>query len=297
MSTRLPVAFIAQTFALGTTAVSVTDSAHTMGGTVSVSPSGTRYFRILAASAGDATASTATTEVAAVEFLNHLEQRFGGLWEFGNDGFAQFTGKSRIKYVSTGTASLTLAGTIAFLLGFEPGIYSFAENQERISTYQMAGVFWALNTANGGGGFQRGKPVGAYAKLPDGRRYGWQLGVRSEVLWTFETIGHPADSTEQASLDAWGTPLRPDDKDRWKTPPLSPTDAGLEGSWSYWDFVDSAMGHDLGVYREGGSNYDLCHLDVSTWEAVNNARTSAANWDAAFNIENLTLSYIETRSF
>lgn len=235
--------------------------------TITINPSGTKYYRIAAAPNGDATASTATTEEAGVDLLNHITQRMNDsiatnvwAWTLSTNGFAKLT------YTGTGTGTIfswDAGSIIRNLLGFTGSSISPAlgTNAFVLGTYQPTHcVFVAGRETDSPHKHQR-QTMGT-SKTRGGRVSAWKSGKRP-TLSEFDSVVHPTTLAYQTALALYSTPVEPE-----RDPITVTVDPGVSPPWSMLDFMGTAHGHACGILPGTFQNevagtataYDLAYL-------------------------------------
>ena len=245
----LPTTLIAQTFRLTTSyTFTVKDQYNPVTArTITINPTAaTKYFRFAACANGDATASAATTEEAAAEFLDHVQQRMndsiaGPVWvlTLNDQGF------SKVKYTGTGTGTVFVwdAGSIIRnLLGFTGSSISPAlgTNAFVLSTYQPTHTIYLIGRDIDSPYKHKRQNVSA-SQTRGGRVSAWSSGSRP-VFSAFDSVIHPTNQGYQSSLGIYSSPIDPDRNSRVVTEA-----AGTSPPWSVMDFLGTGFGHACGI--------------------------------------------------
>lgn len=268
----LPTTLVAQTFKLSVAYnLTVTDQ-HGTGRTVSINSLGSdRYFRFCAAPNGDATASTATTEEAAVEFINHVQQRlnagFSAVWSLSIID----QGLIKILYSGTGLGSITWDTNkiIRNLLGYTGNATSNLSNGAYVyGTYQPTHCLFCVGRETETP-YAHERHAVAAARTRGGRVSAWFSGSRP-VFSRFKSVLHPTTQSHQSSLAMYSTPIEPD-----RDPRTVSDAAGVAPPWSAMDFLGASWGHALGILPGTFQNevagtatvYDLAYLDPDSRES------------------------------
>lgn len=241
-----PNTCIAQTFVLlvAYTLVVIDQYNTPTGRNVSVnSANAERYFRLICCANGDATASAATSELTAAEFLNHVQQRLnngiaGAVWTvtITAEGFVKIT------YSGTGSASITWEAehVIRNLLGFTGTSLSFAAGQTRTATYQPTHCIFAVGRELNAP-YEHQRQNVAAVQTRGGRVSAIFGGTRPTVV-AFDSSLHPTTAAYQTSSAVYSTPIEPD-----RDPTTVSDAAGTSPPWSMLDFMGASWGHALGA--------------------------------------------------
>lgn len=220
------------------------------------------YFRFIAAPNGNATASTATNEEAAVEFCNHLEQRLNAglmvpVWTVRINS----KGLVIITYLGTGTASITWdAGlVIRNLLGFTGTELTFTSMQQRTATYQPTHTVFLVGRETEAPYSHLRHDVAAVKTR--GGRVSATFGGSRPVECMFDSSLHPTTQALQVSRDTWSTPIEPN-----RDPRIVSDAAGIAPPWSMFDFFGCNWGHALGALW--GTFQDEVAATATTYDLV-----------------------------
>jgi hypothetical protein len=299
--TGLPTTILATTFTLSSSySITVTDDSRTGSASVSINPAAaTRYFRVFAAAAGDATASTALDETTAVDFLDHLERRLnvitGGLWTVALDT----DGRVKITYNGDGTpnGAITWSSTvIKNILGFTSNISGLTTGASAKATYQPSWCFFANSRASDTN-WRRIPVPAALVDMGDGSTYGF-IGNNRRLERSFDCLGHPRTSALQASTDVWITPIESDNTSRALNVPASASDTTATPPWDFWTWLDTSAGIMLGAclgtlqgcIAGTTTTYDQVNLTAKAHEA--DTAPIQANHDGKDTIKGIFLSLV-----
>lgn len=267
----LPTTLLAQTVKLTVKATLTVKDQHGASRSIDINPADAeRYFRISACAQGDATASAATTEETAAEFLHHVQTRLNNgvsaVWvvSLQTDGFV------KIQYTGTGLGQITWdsGNTVRNILGFTGSATSnLGTNAYTVGSYQPGHVLfvvgrsteshWRTNAAHITAFETRGGIVDAV------------IGGSSVEELSFDSELHPTNTTYQSSLAVYSTPI---DTTGRNSRTVNLDAGGLAPPWSAKDFFNVARGSVIGALigtfqtRLTGSTttYDLCTISAKT---------------------------------
>lgn len=264
--------------------LTVVDAADPGGRTVSINPTGTRYYRVfLGAFSGGTTAS------AAIDLLQHLEDQLNattGATDWAVEMLS--TGFVKITYSGLGTASITwdaglvvpkqlgYAGTDTGTL--DPGLGTGSTT----ATYHPTHVVYSLNRAKATDWVQR-PPPSALAEMDSGEVYGW-TGGKWVQSYTFDSEFHPRTWTVRASTSAAATPAISEHGVRMSlatavSPPWSVEDAlvyaGQTASWG--QHAGFALGTFQTLVSGGSTAFDIGALSAETLQAAQTTRVLVPN--------------------
>ena len=229
----------AQTFSLsGTQNVSVSDSAGTNTRNLNTN-SATNYYRIfLAATAGGAVTVGNPTDLLYTVTQNLNSARW--LVELLSTGFV------RIKYLGTGTGTITwTTTTVRNLLGFDTTVGPLATNATQTAAYLPTHLILAIAQWPDTDWIQTPQRITG-TQLPDGTVSAWGDG-RTGRKRSCEIACAPRDWTTRTSEDAAGTP-RDGPSSRYLTP--STSEPGQAPPWGIFDQMGNQIAQRWG-YADG----------------------------------------------
>lgn len=280
--------------------ITVTDQ-YRVGASVSINPSGDRYFRTFLAPSTDATASDALTEATAKDILAHINAKI-------NDGLAStqwnFSLVSntlvQIKYLGTGLGSITWGSTtLRNLLGYNTNTGNLGTNAYVWGAFPPTHCVFACSRTRDTGWITAPEQT-ASARLPSGQVYGWSAPEQGFIR-RLTTEMHPYTHTVKVSseIDSLSTPMHPD-KSRWSS--ISGT-IGTAPPWSVIEELKTArfkrcactIGDFQTLVAGTSSSFDEYYYHPEQFELTDQPVRIDPNWNALWNYD-LVLSWVASGS-
>jgi hypothetical protein len=281
--------------------LTVSDASGSPRSPPNINPSGTVYYYAITSPSG----GTGASEILPLNFLAYVVDRLNSGTGFSYwSGTVTAEGFVKLTYSGGGTGTVSSWGSgnvVGTLLGYgSTAVGPLATGASQTAAKHPPFVLYAIGRG-ASTGWDRKKPVSAYAVAGDGRTYGWSDRVR-RLAQTFDLIGHPSTWTTRTSLSAAGTPLYPDTASRFITPPSTLVTASDIPAlpWSVLDFIDAAPGHDLAAFlgtfqtalTGGTTTFDRVHLDPDFHQGDSVSAPMQTNWSARYNVRRFGLRLV-----